>query len=482
MKKYINRLIIVFLAIVAFSCSEDRLDEINENVNAPTNVGTNLIITDPIVNSAHSVIGSDFAFYASCYIEHNVGIFGQLYNAEIRTTDPSSSTTYNNVWRSIYQNLLNLKDIISKCSAEGSEEGNYHTLGIAQVLTAYNLATLTDAMGDVPWSEALQPGIIFTPVLDSQQDIYANVFQLLTDGIANLQQETVFPSLDGQDPIYGGDADLWLKFANGLMARYKMRLSLRAADYNSVITYANNSFTSADEQCALYYNGSTSKSPFHLFFTDRDYLGASTSLHNKLIARNDPRDDIFWQTHPSADEFLFAPNGTPQQTQLLYAVSAIGSLTAPTFLQSYHEIEFLKAEAYARNNDLPNAKAALKKAVIAACGKENIGISAATAEEYYTEEVEPRLLNQQAALKEIMIQKYIAFFEEEAFEAYCDVRRLKAMGEGDFILLENPLTDRFPLRYTYGASDVTTNANVRDAYGDGSYIYTENVWWAGGSR
>ena len=35
-------------------------------------------------------------------------------------------------------------------------------------------------------------------------------------------------------------------------------------------------------------------------------------------------------------------------------------------------------------------------------------------------------------------------------------------------------------------SDVISNPNVRDAFGTGNaagmYIFTENVWWAGGSR
>jgi hypothetical protein len=51
------------------------------------------------------------------------------------------------------------------------------------------------------------------------------------------------------------------------------------------------------------------------------------------------------------------------------------------------------------------------------------------------------------------------------------------------INLSNPLnTTLFPLRFTYGSSDVTTNANVRSAYADGTYVYSENVWWAGGTR
>lgn len=485
MKSYIYKLLIVCCAFLVYSCSEDTMDDINKNVNDPTDVASNLIITDVMTSTAFSVTSSDLAFYASAYVEHNVGIYGQIYNAEIRTSEPTSSTTYNNSWNSTYQNLLNLKTIIAKCSEGGPEEGNYKTLGIAQILTAYNLAILTDVMGDIPWSEALQPGVIFTPKLDKQEDIYTTIFALLEDATANLAKPSTFPLLGKQDFIYGGNGnsiDKWTKFANGLKARYTMRLSHRTPDYDKVIALADASFANASEQAQFNYNGTTTKSPFMVFLDDRDYFGASTSLHNKLVERADPRDSIFFKPHDSADELVFAPNGTPTQVQGRYGVSAISSLTAPTYLMSYHELEFLKAEAYARKNDLDNAKIALEKAIIAALGKVNIGVSEEDAQAYFSDIVLPKLTDQEAALKEIMVQKYISFFEEEAVEAYNDIRRLKAMGN-NYIQLENPLNNtKFPLRFTYGSEDVTTNENVRTAYGDGTYVYTENVWWAGGSR
>ena len=483
MKKYISKIVIAFSAIIISSCSEDKLDEINYNPNDPSQVSSSLIITDVMVNSAHSVIGSDLAFYASVYIEHNVGVYGQMNNAEIRTAEPTSSSTYNNAWENAYRNLLNLKDIITKCSPGGTEEGNYHTLGIAQILTAYNLGVLTDLMGDIPWSEALQPGVIFKPTLDSQESIYTELFQLLDDGIANLEKDSSFPSLDTQDLIYGGDTSKWIKMAYGLKARHTMRLSHRSPNYEDVIEFANKSFTDASEQCQLAYDGQTSKSPFKLFFDDRDYFGASTSLHNKLDSRNDPRDDVFFMPHPDGTgDLLFAINGSNDQSQGKYAVSAISEITAPTYLLSYHEIEFLKAEAYARLDQLTNAGEALEKGITAAFEKVNIGLTAAEAETYFEDEVEPKLTDKTSALEEIMIQKYLAFYEEEAVEAYNDYRRLKAMGE-DYITLDNPLNStKFPLRFTYGSDDVTTNENVREAYGDGTYVYTENVWWAGGTR
>ncbi|MBZ4677134.1 MAG: SusD-like 3 [Anaerophaga sp.] len=472
MKKYINILLAFSLLASFAACDEDTMDDINENVNDPTEVGSHLIITDVMTSTAFRVVGSDPAFYASVYVEHNVGIYNQSYNAEIRSGEPISSTTYNNSWGSIYENLYNLKLIVEKCSEGGNEEGNFHTLGIAQVLTAYNLAVLTDLWGDVPWTEALLPGQNFTPALDSQEDLYNVIFTLLDDGIANLNKETDFPSLGGQDFLYGGDADLWIKFANGLKARYTMRLSHRNPSYSDVITFADASFEDPGEQCQFEY---ADASPFYQFLQDRNYFGASQSLHDKLVVRNDPRDDVFF------DGDVFAPNGEPEQVQDYYSKSAISVPTAPTYLLSYHELQFLKAEAYVRmGGQEQEAKDALLEGIKAAFQKVNIGLTEEDAEEYFSDEVEPRFDNN--ALAEVMNQKYIAFYEEEAVEAYNDYRRLKAMGD-DVITLQNPANaEQFPLRFSYGADDVTTNENVRQAYGDGSYVYSENVWWAGGSR
>jgi len=481
MRKKIYILFVSILTLALWSCSESIMDDINENVNDPSDMVSRLIITDAMTASAFSVAGGDFGFYASIYVEHNTGTWGQFYNADIRSSQPTSSTTYNNAWNAVYANLYILKLIREKCSEGGQEEGNYHTLGIAQILAAYNLAAVTDVMGDVPWTEALQPGVIFTPVLDRQEDIYDDIFQLLDDAIVNLDKESIFASLGTQDLIYGGDTDMWKKFAYGLKARYAMRLSNKTPAYTDVIAFADQSFTSADEQAQFNYNGNTAQSPFYCMFQDRDYYGASLSLHNKLAERNDPRDDVFFTTYPGVGgDIVFAPNGTANQVQGAYSISAISTITAPTYLLSYHELEFLKAEAYARLNNLTEAEEALKNAVTAAFQKANIGLTADDADDYFNNSVKTRFTAN--PLSEVMNQKYIAFFEEEALEAYNDYRRLKAMGD-NVINLENPLNaTKFPLRFTYGSEDVTTNFNIRDAYGDGTYVYTENVWWAGGTR
>jgi len=478
MNKIIKFLTIPVLLLIMAGCTQDILEDINVNKNNPLDVPSHLLITDAMTKTAFSVTGSDFAFYASVYVEHNVGIYNQMYNAEIRSGEPSLATTYNNTWGSAYENLYNLKIIINKTSEGGLEEGNYHTLGIAQILSAYNLAILTDLMGDVPYEEALQPGVIFQPKLDKQEDIYGEVFRLLDEAIANLGKETLAAELGSQDFIYKGDVAKWAQFAYGLKARYTARLALRNdGKWADVIAFANQSFASADDEAKFVYDGSTTNSPFQTFFKDRDYFGASTSLHNKLVDRGDPRDDVFFIPYPGLDDINFAPNGNPSQVQGFYGISGIMSLVAPTYLLSYHEILFLKAEAQVRMENFGEAETTLVAAVEAAFAKVEVGMEL---DSTYREVVKAQF--NAAQLKEVMTQKYFAFFESEAVEAYNDIRRLKAMGD-DVITLANPLNNtKFPLRFTYGADDVTTNLNIAAAYGNGQYVYSENVWWAGGTR
>lgn len=477
MKKYrINNFLLVSILLASlYACSDGIMDDINKNKNNPLKVPARFTLTDVMTATAFNVVGNDYNYFASCYMEHNVGIFNQMYYAEVRVSEPYTSSTYNNSWVASYQNLWWLRIVMGKCSEGGSEAGNYPTLGIAQVLTAYNLALLTDLMGDVPWSESSQPGVIYQPKLDKQEEIYKDVLKLLDDAIVNLGKKTTQTAVGVQDLIYKGDTTLWKKTAYALKARYTMRLSFRNPQYQAVIDFADKAFENESDQTAFYYNGASSTNPNYQFFEDRDYFGSSQSLHNKMVSRNDPRIKKYFVPYPGTSSLVFAPNGSPQQVQGQYGVSGLLDPVAPTFLMSYHELLFLKAEAYARLNNKPKAEEALSAALQVAFKK--VGLTAADAHSYLNGSIRSNF--DKDPVSEIMVQKYLAFFDDESVEAYNDYRRLKAMGD-NFILLDN--RNFFPLRYVYGSSDVTTNKHVEAAYGDGQYIKTENVWWAGGTR
>jgi len=517
---FIKSIFLVLLFAGFFSaCSEDALDKVNFDPNHPHDVPAKFILTDAMTSTAFNVVGGDIDLYASIYIEHEAGVWNQQYNAETRLGEPTSATTYNNVWSyGIYPNIKELKEVINKTSAGGTEEGNNLSGGIAKILLAYNAAILTDFFGDAPFS---QTGIMndngtpkyMQPEIDKQADIYQQIQSLLDDAITQIPQgdkNQFYGAIGSQDLIYGGRGSSWIKAAYGLKARYLMHTLFRSTNVNGdlkkILDCVSNSFGSADEEFKFdQYDGESNLNPLFGFSYSRDGLGLSHSLAQKFKDTDDPRGDQCFMDYDfnpiSLDDALDqgVPNGNPIQVQYEYPISIVEyGPYAATQLLSYHELMFLKAEAEARLGNTTDAGTALQSAIEAAFTNLQISLegtddywglglgtdlSQSVADDYFTNSVLPRF--NANPLKEIMLQKYLAFFgaSGESGEAYNDYRRLNAMG-ANYVTLENPKNaqGKFPLRYSYGADDVTANSNVKAAYGDGSYVYSEKVWWAGGTR
>lgn len=485
MKKYKVILLLVIASISLNSCSEDKMDDINKNVNNPLDVPSRFAITDAMTSTAFSNTGSELSFYTGVYVELNAGGFGQMYNAETRNGEPKNQTTFNNSWNSIYQTMYNLKLIIEKCST-GEEKNNYTTLGVAQVLYAYNLALLTDMYGDVPFTEAFQPGVIFQPKLDRQEDLYKIVFTTLDEAIVNLGKTSTYPALGTQDLIYQGNKTKWIKAANGLLARYTLRLSFKTPNYAKVLDYVSKSFTSKADEFKMKNAGIPN--PYFQFDNDRGYLFASKSLFDKLNAKpNDPRAEGYFEkiakTTGATPTYELYVNGVSPQSQN-YSYSALIDISNPIFMLSYHELLFIKAEAEARSSAAVTSTVSLTAAVNAAFNKDEATNFASTNAATYVAGL--NVATNADLLREIAVQKYFSFYENESVEAYNDYRRLLAMygsAAAHPIQLANPLNaTQFPLRLPYGDSDVSTNDKVKAAFGDGNYVYTEKVWWAGGTR
>jgi len=394
---------------------------------------------------------------------------------------------------------------------------------MGQVMAAYNLALLTDMFGDVPYSEGFKPLEIKNPKLDKQEELYKQVNAYLDAAIVNLPKGDKHGSgaAGGQDLLFSGNAAKWLKFAHGLKARYAMRSLAKTGDktaaLNSILADINLSFTSANEQAAFDKYTGSNINPFFDFQWARTALMASKSLVDKMIENKDPRLNRFFVTQDleqltdlakKGDSYTrgVAVNGSPEQSQSRYNMSLFSyAQSASTQLLSYHELLFLKAEALQRLGRGASAvEPVLKAAVVAAFENAESSITASfgsqivkdatkgagitekskaltsvDAENYFNASVKPLLASN--GLKAIASEKYLAFFgaSGESTEMYNDIRRWKANGE-NLVELKNP--GKFPLRLPYGNDDTTTNPNVEAAYGDGQYVYTENVWWAGGTR
>ena len=501
------------LSALAFSftaCSEDYMDKINEDKDTAKDAASKFIIPDLMLRTAQNVIGGDFNTYIGSYVEYWAGTHNQLYQAEKRNAEVRLSSTFNNGWGDIFYLIRNAKLTIEKSKSEVPEA--VQARAIAETMLAYILAEATDLFGDVPYTEVGNAWDTPYPNADSQESIYTEIFRLLDDAAATFATNPA--SVGGQDFIYGGSNTAWIKFINGLKARYTLRLNNRSSNLAKVIEYVDASFSSAAEQASMPYAGTNNQNPLFDFEWSRDGISSCTSMWNKLMERNDPRADrVYWHSNNWAHydgvdaEGVLAPTGSPteSQGQYLYDVFMFAE-KAPVHFLSYHELMFIKAEAQARLGKTAEAKESLKEAIMAAFVNLEISVDAginapsvlayggiepiavlkpeeseAMAEAYFEDSVEA--LFDANPLKEIMMQKYIGLWggNGEAVETFADIRRLKAEGKGDIYGLINP--GKFPLRCPYGNDDVTANPNIEKLYTDaGYYIFTENVWWAGGSR
>lgn len=472
--KYLGLAVIVALSS---SCTKSAMDKVNADRNDAPNVMAINELPTVIVESAFGTAGTDLAWYASVFVEHNAGTFGQLKDADKRT-GASAASLFNNNWNSVYDNLMVLNDIIKKCSLDGFESNNRATLGIAQVLTAYNLAIATDMWGQVPWTNAIKGPALLQPKYDKQEDIYKNVLiKYLNDAITNLAAPVpsdIKAQLTSQDLIYGGNTKLWTKAAWSLKARYFMHMQkVVSTAVDSVLACIPFGFSNEGE--ALLFskydanaNSTMNTNPWYQFLYDRAYLSVGKTLYDIMNSRKDPRIATYFYDFDSGG-VKPAPNGEAEDSQgSLYSISALSDNPgAPTPLMTYHELLFLQAEALARKG--ADYKSALRNAVIA-----NFSFHGTQeGEKYFDSSVTP-LLTSSNGLNELMVQKYIAFYEAESIEAYNDYRRT------GIPVLNNPQNNNpnygFVERYPYPTSEVANNGkNVPQVS-----VFKNKVWWAGG--
>ena len=286
------------VALLAVSCSEDTMDEINKDNSNPAvdKVGAKFMITDAIMSTGYTTTSGAYAWYISSFTEQEFGTGNnQLMKAELRNpVEVMASTTYNNEWNGTYGNLMNIKTIIDKCTAEGSpDNGKLDILGMAQVLEAINFGVLTDLHGDIPCSEACKGNEILQPSLDKQEKVYEHIFSVLDAAISNLTEGAGLASAENQDILFGNDNQQWLASAYALKARYLLHTLYRNPGVLPQVEAAAQS--AIDNGFAGMYitsfNGVTCDNPWSAYVWSRLYTGCTTTVGNIMLETGDPRID-----------------------------------------------------------------------------------------------------------------------------------------------------------------------------------------------
>lgn len=459
--------------ILVSSCTKD-FDEINTNPNNPEYAPNLSILSYSIVELGDRFNISDELKHPASYAGHVV--LGQNNDANNYMTLPPSG-----LWASYYvRSLKNLNDII-----ETASDKEVNIKAAALVIKAYATMIQVDAYGASPYFEAskLSEGVD-NAKFDTEEEIYNDLFDILheanslftTEGFNN-DEKALFSRYDilfGANNDFNSSIESWKKFANSLRLRLAMRISnvdqTLATQVISEILNNPSEFPiieSNSENATLLYPGTDGWIEPWTNSAGYYYIYIAAPIVDTLVKLNDPRLEKYATTYRGRYEGLQV--GAEGGASGVQATFVDNTTNGQVFFLTYSEIEFIKAEAYARNFVTGDANAAYNAAIRA--NMELLEVETTGIDTYLTQAE----IAFDDNLNNLYIQKWISLFRQ-SWEAWAEMRRT------DIPLLpvaiNSPYSghNRVPFRFGYPDSEVQKNsaeitANIDDFY------WGDKIWW-----
>lgn len=476
MKNLINTLAIVAVVFQLTSCKKD-FEEINTNPNGLTDAPYTNVLSGSITTMAETVDNNLSFSYASAWAQQIARTLYQEHDI-YQPRDPGTA------WRNMYLSAFNLQKLIDQADATPNRKG------VAMVLKAYTMQTVTDLWGDVPYSDAFKGDQgNFTPKYDAQRSIYMDlVSQLKTANNLLSVPPSGTDDIGAGDHIYYGDVSKWRKFCNSLLLRVYIRMShvepaLAKQGIEEIFGNPGNFpvFTGASDNAKLSYLDTPSEqNPIYNSYASNAIDVPSKLLTTMLKDKKDPRLNVYADSAADktlADRFAGLQNGAatvPTKTKLPSIGSRfVKSSVAPAYLMTYEEVLFIAAEA-ANNgwNAGMTSKQAYDGAI--AANMERMGVNIESYLSYPN--VDFNLATDKAHA--IAEQKWLSLYFQGC-EAFSEVRRT-----GWPVLVEAPASV-YPglgvvIRFPYPISESATNAaNLSAVTGGIQYgLFGKKMWWA----
>jgi hypothetical protein len=386
---------------------------VSDNPNAPVEVGTAQLYQAIQLTQIVQHTG-DLARHTAMWTQQMAGI-GNQYSGRDQyvVTEQDLAAWYNAIYTG--GGLIDMREVIAR-----AEAGNDRTYaGIVRVWEAYLMGESASLWGALPYSEAVREDVP-TPKLDAQADVYATVQATLDKAIADLESgQGAGPG--PTDLIYGGNRTRWTQAANTLKARFYMHWveaqafsgthngknvsaeATKACGGNCLqkaVAAAQNGISApANNFNSFHSTTAGGENLWYQFMTVRrqGQIAAGKNLVDLLRSRNDPRLEQYFA--PTGGQIVGAPPAGAAGSQLS-AQRGAADFRQP--MVTYAENQLILAEANHRlgtGTPLTNLNNARTSAGLTALS----GLSGA------------------ALLREIMIEKYIAQFQN--VDAYNDYKR-----------------------------------------------------------
>jgi len=491
--KYKTYLFLAAGTLLLGSCK--KFLDINKNPNVANDPGVEVVLPSAEVEIAH-VLGNNFqvngCFWSQYWTQSPLANQYKQYDQYQPSTD-----NYNRAWGTLYDGALtDLKYVYGKAKSVNNK--NY--MAISKLLSAYTFQLITDAWGDVPYTQALKglavDGGIVSPKYDAQAAIYDSLVAQINEGISLIDvNSSAHPGAD--DLIYGGDMSLWTKFANTLKLKVATRLSqvnpTKAAAIISSMQVDSASFAGfismeGEDAKIIFTTAGGNQNPLYSEIVGvgkTQNLFASKTCVDSMNANSDPRVFVFYKPLSNGTVVGNAQgdyNNSTSATGKSIVSATVGgdandanSGAAPVRLLSSYESLLLQAEANARGwlSDA-NDESLFYQAIDASFAA--YGITTATDISYYKDStfwgVYPTAGTMTDKIRHIVTQKWFAMCGNQGFEAWTEQRRT---GYPDFFVPSvNSLlgANKWPARFVYPTTEINLNSSF-----PGLKSVDQRVWW-----
>ncbi|OWP63852.1 SusD/RagB family nutrient-binding outer membrane lipoprotein [Hymenobacter amundsenii] len=459
--------------VLATSCV-DSLDDYNIDPKRAS-----VVPSTSLVSSAERELASTLA---SANVNTNVFRLYVQYWAQTTYFDESiydinTRNINRNFWSALYRDVLaDLNEAKRLITADNSMDAKVkaNQLAAIETLEVYTWAVLVDTYGNIPYSEALdfnKP----QPKYDDAKTIYDDLIKRLDTAIGSFDKSA--GGLGAADLYFNGDTGNFVKFANSL----KLRLAMTIVDVDQakaktlVESTVGKLISSNEESAKLTFLGSNpNTNPLYVDLVQSgryDFVGTNFFI-DRLNTLKDPRLGAYFK--PNGGTFKGGIYGVGNNYASFSSPGvALEDPTAPSYLLSYSQVEFLLAEASARGFAVGGTAASHYNNAVTASIK-RWGGSDADATAYLAQPAVAYATATGDYKQKIGVQKWIALYGQPV-DSYREFRRL------DYPKLTKPegALSNLPVRFPYPVVEQNLNTanNAAAAAAIGGDNVNTKIFW-----
>lgn len=503
--KIMKKSIIAALALAASltSCNFSDFGDINVSPNSPGTPYTNLLFTNACFTVRNFISADSYDYWQP----NHVGYLAESGNNQFG----SLMTTYEFDTRGYYYGSMKILNKVIELNQDEETKNdevtvkplcssNENQIAAALTLRAFIMMHLTDCVGALPWSEAWkgESDDIWFPVFDSQQDIYNALFKDLEDAYGMFDESA---KLSNADILFKGNIARWKKFN----ATIRMDMALRISDVDAATAkskfsaaYAQGGITEVADQLNYKYDTRATSSPLYpvaLSPSKNLAWGPNAMIVDALKEYKDPR--MFTRFTIGEGAYLGKRDGDPTDFESYYGITfglednptVVAQAKASCSVTEKYCVQDATYGLFTAARSLFNMAEAVQRGLIA--GDAADLYAKAIKASFAFEETEgadeyiaahPLPTDNEGAIREICMQRWIAGFMTDCIEAWSDWRRtnIPAMPLTEY-QQDNLGHTTYPVRFLYSDTDKERNQDQYDAavdkYLGGNDDQWVRLWW-----